>query len=288
MELHEHRRTLVVAGNGMVGHKLLEILVERGATAEWDIVTFCEEGRPAYDRVGLSSFFNGTSADELSLVSPGFFDQLGLTIHMGDAVASIDRQAGEVVSDKGLRIPYEAVVLATGSFPFVPPVPGKDTPGCFVYRTLDDLEAIREHAAGCRVGAVVGGGLLGLEAANALRSLGLDTHVVEFAERLMPVQVDEGGGSVLRRRIEDLGVHVHTGMATTEIVVAKSGGVGAMRFKEGDDLPVDLVVFSAGIRPRDQLARDAGLAVGERGGVVVDDACRTSDPKIFAIGECAL
>ena len=277
----------------MVGHKLLEVLIERGATADWDVVTFCEEGRPAYDRVGLSSFFNGTSAEELSLVAPGFFDQFGLTIHMGDAVASIDRVAGEVVSSKGRRISYDALVLATGSYPFVPPVPGKDTPGCFVYRTLDDLEAIRDYAVGRRVGAVVGGGLLGLEAANALRSLGLDTHVVEFAERLMPVQVDEGGGSVLRRRIEDLGVSVHTGMATTEVLAGPSpdgtvGNVTGMRFKEGDDLPVDLVVFSAGIRPRDQLARDAGLAVGERGGVVVDDACRTSDPRIFAIGECAL
>jgi nitrite reductase (NADH) large subunit len=280
------RRTLVVAGNGMVGHKLLEILVERGATAEWDIVTFCEEGRLAYDRVGLSSFFNGTSAEELSLVPAGFFDQLGLTVHVGDAVAAIDREAGEVVSTQGRRIAYDALVLATGSYPFVPPVPGHDATGCFVYRTLDDLEAIQAYAADCRVGAVVGGGLLGLEAANALRNLGLETHVVEFADRLMPVQVDEGGGSVLRRRIEDLGVAVHTGMATTEIV--GDGRVTAMRFKEGDDLPVDLVVFSAGIRPRDQLARDAGLAVGDRGGVVVDEACRTSDPKIFAIGEVAL
>jgi len=282
------RQTLVVAGNGMVGHKLLEVLVERGATAEWDIVTFCEEGRPAYDRVGLSSFFNGTSAEELSLVGPGFFDHAGLSIHLGDAVASVDREAAHVVSVKGRTIGYDALVLATGSYPFVPPVPGKDLAGCFVYRTLDDLEAIRDYAASCRVGAVVGGGLLGLEAANALRSLGLETHVVEFADRLMPVQVDEGGGSVLRRRIEDLGVAVHTGMATTEVVAGERGGVAAMRFKEGDDLAVDLVVFSAGIRPRDQLARDAGLAVGERGGVVVDEACRTSDPRVFAVGECAL
>ncbi|HEX2041587.1 MAG TPA: nitrite reductase large subunit NirB [Acidimicrobiales bacterium] len=281
------RRTLVVAGHGMVGHKLLELLVERGATAEWDIVTFCEEGRPAYDRVGLSSFFNGTSAEELSLVRPGFFEQFGLQIHLGDAVAAVDRDACQVVSARGERIRYDALVLATGSYPFVPPVPGKDLAGCFVYRTLDDLEAIRDHAGGCRVGAVVGGGLLGLEAANALRSLGLETHVVEFADRLMPVQVDEGGGSVLRRRIEDLGVHVHTGMATTEIA-GEDGKVTGMRFREGDDLPVDIVVFSAGIRPRDQLARDAGLEMGERGGVVVDEACRTSDPKIFAIGECAL
>jgi nitrite reductase (NADH) large subunit len=283
-----YRRTLVVAGNGMVGHKLLELLIERGATAEWDIVTFCEEDRPAYDRVGLSSFFSGTSAEELSLVTPGFFERSGIKIHVGDAVAKIDRERAEIVSTKGLRLRYDALVLATGSYPFVPPLSGKDLPGCFVYRTLDDLEAIKAYAEGCKVGAVVGGGLLGLEAANALRNLGLDTHVVEFAPRLMPVQVDDGGGNVLRRRIEDLGVHVHTSMATTEIAPGEDGGVATMRFMEGDDLPVDMVVFSAGIRPRDQLARDAGLEVGERGGVVVDEACRTSDRRIFAIGECAL
>ena len=284
------RRTLVVAGNGMVGHKLLELLVERGATAEWDIVTFCEERRPAYDRVGLSSFFQGTSAEELSLVAPRFFDAAGLEIHIGDAVAALDREAGKVTSTRGTVIAYDALVLATGSYPFVPPVPGHDLPGCHVYRTIDDLEGIRADAAGRRVGAVVGGGLLGLEAANALRSLGLETHVVEFAPRLMPVQVDDGGGNALRRRIEDLGVRVHTGMATSEILAGPDGRAAGMRFAgEGDDdLAVDLVVFSAGIRPRDQLARDAGLDVGERGGVVVDEACRTSDPRIFAIGECAL
>ncbi|HET7486680.1 MAG TPA: nitrite reductase large subunit NirB [Acidimicrobiales bacterium] len=291
-ELHlGARRTLVVVGNGMVGHKLVEVLVERGATAEWDVVTFCEEGRLAYDRVGLSTFFSGATADELSLVTPGFFDAAGLRVHVGDAVAAIDREAGEVVSAKGVRIAFEALVLATGSYPFVPPIPGREAPGCFVYRTLDDLEAIREYAVGCRVGAVVGGGLLGLEAANALRNLGLETHVVEFAPRLMPVQVDEGGSAALRARIEELGVAVHTGMQTTEILVDFDGRAAGMRFggdPAPDDLDVDLVVFSAGIRPRDELARAAGLAVGERGAVVVDEACRTSDPRIFAIGECAL
>jgi len=283
------RRTLVVAGNGMVGHKLLEILVERGATAEWDIVTFCEEPRPAYDRVGLSSFFTGTSADDLSLVAPGFFDTMGLTLHLGDSVASIDPAAQEVVSATGRRIAYDALVLATGSYPFVPPIPGRDAGGCFVYRTIEDLEAIRAAAASARVGAVVGGGLLGLEAANALRSLGLTTHVVEFAPRLMPMQVDDGGGAALRRRIEELGVVVHTGAATSEIAVDEDGRVRGMRFSTGqDELAADLVVFSAGIRPRDELARAAGLDMGERGGVVVDDGCRTSDPAIFAIGECAV
>jgi len=282
------RRTLVVVGNGMVGHKLLEVLVDRGATAEWDIVTFCEESRPAYDRVGLSSFFAGTSAEELSLVAPGFFDQVGLTVHVGDKVASVDREAREVVSAKGVCIAYDALVLATGSYPFVPPVPGREHTGCFVYRTIDDLEAIRDYAATCTTGAVVGGGLLGLEAANALRTLGLETNVVEFAPRLMPVQVDEGGGSALRRRIEDLGVAVHTDMRTTAILAGADDRVTGMSFSDHDDLQADIVVFSAGIRPRDDVAVGAGLAMGERGGVVVDEACRTSDPDIYAIGECAL
>ncbi len=287
------RRTLIVVGNGMVGHKLLEVLAERGATAEWDIVTFCEEPRLAYDRVGLSSFFSGATAEDLSLVAPGFFDQAGLRVHVGDAVASIDTATAEVVSTKGVRIAYDALVMATGSYPFVPPVPGRDAAGCFVYRTIDDLEAIASYAADAKVGSVVGGGLLGLEAANALRSLGLDTHVVEFAPRLMPVQVDDGGGMALRRRIEDLGVTVHTATATGEIVADDDGRVSAMRFTaQGDEPPgelaTDLVVFSAGIRPRDDLARAAGLEVGERGGIVVDEACRTSDPRIFAVGECAV
>ena len=288
------RRTLVVVGNGMVGHKLLEILLDRGATAEWDIVTFCEERRLAYDRVGLSSFFDGTSAEELSLVQPGFFERFGLTVHVGDAVASVDTKAAKVTSRNGLTVDYDALVLATGSYPFVPPLPGNDAPGCFVYRTLDDLEAIRDYAKSVRAGAVVGGGLLGLEAANALKCLGLETHVVEFADRLMPMQVDDAGSSALRRRIEALNVTIHTGMRTEEIMRDRRGRVRGMHFANDgpdgpiDDLKVGMVVFSAGIRPRDELAKAAGLRMGERGGVIVDEACRTSDPRIYAIGECAL
>jgi nitrite reductase (NADH) large subunit len=280
------RRTLVVAGNGMVGHKLVETLLERGADAEWHVVVFGEERRPAYDRVGLSSFFAGTTADELSLVQPGSYDEVD--VHLGDPIVAIDKDPATVTAASGTVVAYDALVLATGSFPFVPPVPGHDLPGCFVYRTLDDLELIRAYARGRRVGAVVGGGLLGLEAANALHTLGLETHVVEFAPRLMPVQVDDGGSAALRSRIEELGVAVHTSMQTTELVAGPGGGVAAMRFAEGEDLEVDMVVFSAGIRPRDELARLSGLEVAERGGVVVDEACRTSDPRIFAVGECAV
>lgn len=282
------RRNLVVVGNGMVGHKLVETLIERGATAEWDIITFCEENRVAYDRVGLTSFFSGTSVDELSLVEPGFYEQAGLQIHIGDAAVSIDRNERRVTSALGKTISYDALVLATGSYPFVPSVPGHDLSGCFVYRTIDDLEAIGAASKSASVGAVIGGGLLGLEAANALRTLGLETHVVEFAPRLMPVQIDEGGGEILRRRIEELGVNVHTGMQTSEIVPDEDGEVASLRFVEGEDLPIDLLVFSAGIRPRDELARSCGLELGERGGVLIDGACRTSDPAIYAIGECAL
>jgi nitrite reductase (NADH) large subunit len=282
------RKTLVVAGHGMVGHKLVEELLERDANAAWDIVVFCEERRMAYDRVHLSSFFDGASAEDLSLVDPQVLRAPGVHIHVGDPVMHIDRAARTVTSLNGLTVTYDTLVLATGSYPFVPPVPGHDAEGCFVYRTIDDLEAIADFAAGCRSGAVVGGGLLGLEAANALRSLGLRTHVVEFAPRLMPVQVDEGGGVALRSRVEELGVHVHTGCETKAVATGDRGQVTGMRFADGMSLEVDMVVFSAGIRPRDELAHSCGLAIGERRGVVVDDQCRTSDPAIFAIGECAV
>jgi nitrite reductase (NADH) large subunit len=272
----------------MVGHKLLEELVDRGAPASWDVVVFCEERRLAYDRVHLSSFFEGTSADDLSLVDPAILDVPGVRIHAGDPAIRIDRDARTVTSAMGRTVAYDALVLATGSTPYVPPVPGNDAEGCFTYRTLDDLEAIADFGLLCRSGAVVGGGLLGLEAANALRSLGLDTHVVEFAPRLMPVQVDEAGGETLRRKVEALGVHVHTGCQTTEVATGDRGQVIGMRFADGTSLEVDLVVFSAGIRPRDDLARGCGLELGERGGVVVDGRCRTSDPAIYAIGECAV
>jgi nitrite reductase (NADH) large subunit len=281
-----NRRTLVVAGNGMVGHRLVETLLVRGGRDAWDIVVFGEEPRLAYDRVGLSSFLAGSTAEELSLVRPGAYDHI--TVHLGDPVVCIDRDRNTVGSAAGLSVGYDALVLATGSYPFVPPIDGSDLPGCFVYRTIEDLEQIRAWSQGRRTGTVIGGGLLGLEAANALRNLGLDTHVVEFAPRLMPLQVDEVGGAVLRGRIEGLGVCVHTSIQTSAVVGGADGSVTALQFADGTSIDTDIVVFSAGIRPQDQVARACGLAIGERGGIVVDAACRTSDPDIFAIGECAV
>jgi nitrite reductase (NADH) large subunit len=282
-------KTLVVVGNGMVGHKLVESLVEQNALAEWQIVVFGEEPRVAYDRVALSSYFTGATESDLCLVEPGFYEQSGLTIYLNDAVASIDRNAKKVMSVNGVSVAYDSIVLATGSFPFVPPLAGSDRPGCFVYRTIDDLEAIRTYADNCKTGAVIGGGLLGLEAANALMNLGLDTHVIEFAERLMPLQVDEGGGAALRRRIEALGVHVHTSMRTSEAIgCPETNVVQGLAFSHSEMLATDMVVFSAGIRPRDQLARECGLDVHERGGIIVNETCQTNDADIYAIGECAV
>ena len=278
---------IVVVGNGMVGQRLLELLCVPHA-ARCAITVLCEEPRPAYDRVQLSSFFSGKTAADLSLVAPGFFAQHGIEFLASEGAASIDRERREVRTTRDRTIGYDRLVLATGSYAFVPPVPGKDLPGCFVYRTIEDLEAIRAAGAKAKTGVVVGGGLLGLEAAKALRDLGLATHVVEFAPRLMAVQIDDAGARVLRARIAELGVQVHTGKNTTAIEAGGAGGALGMKFADGSSLATDLIVFSAGIRPRDELARAAGLAVGERGGIVVDEHCRTSDERIWAIGECAL
>ncbi|MEV5947272.1 nitrite reductase large subunit NirB [Streptomyces sp. NPDC051993] len=272
----------------MVGQRFLEALAERGATERARVVVLCEEPRPAYDRVHLTSYFEGTTPDELSLVPDGFIDRYGIELYVDDPAESVDRAARTVTARSGRTFAYDTLVLATGSYPFVPPVPGKDADGCFVYRTIEDLLAIEEYAKTATTGAVVGGGLLGLEAAGALRGIGLDTHIVEFAPRLMPVQVDEGGGAALLRTIEDMGLTVHTGVGTQEITAGQEGRVDGMKLSDGSHLATDLVVFSAGVRPRDQLARDCGLAVGERGGIVVDEQCRTEDPAVFAIGECAL
>lgn len=281
--------TLVLVGHGMVGQRFLEALAERGLTDTHRVVVLCEEPRPAYDRVQLTSYFSGRTPDELSLTDTEFIARHGIELHLGDPAEHIDRDTRTVTARSGLQVTYDALVLATGSYPFVPPVPGKDATGCFVYRTIEDLLAIEEYAKKhATTGAVVGGGLLGLEAAGALRGLGLDTHVVEFAPRLMPVQVDEGGGAALLRTITGMGLSVHTGVGTQEILTGgEDGAVRAMKLSDGSELATDLVVFSAGVRPRDQLARDMGLTVGERGGITVDEHCRTSDPAVYAIGECA-
>ncbi|MFJ2576807.1 nitrite reductase large subunit NirB [Kitasatospora aureofaciens] len=280
-------RDLVLVGHGMVGQRFLEAWTEQPAARGWRVTVLAEEPRPAYDRVHLSALFDGRTAEDLSLCPPGFLAEHGIDLRLGDPVTAIDRGGRTVTTRSGTEVRYDVLVLATGSVPFVPPVPGKDAAGCHVYRTIEDLDAIRADAEAAGTGVVVGGGLLGLEAAGALKAGGLATHVVEFAPRLMAVQVDDGGGAVLRRKIEDLGVTVHTSAGASGVVTGPDGRVTALALSDGRELPADLVVFSAGVRARDQLARDCGLPVGERGGIVVDAHCRTEDPDILAIGECA-
>ncbi|MEV5829673.1 nitrite reductase large subunit NirB [Spirillospora sp. NPDC052242] len=274
-------RRLVVVGHGPAAHRLVEVLRERDAAGTWQVTVIGEEGRTAYDRVALTTHLEGAD-----LAYPPHDD--AVAVITGERVTGIDRAARTVATDAGREVPYDALVLATGSAPFVPPVPGADLPGVFVYRTIDDLDAIRAYAAGRTTGAVVGGGLLGLEAARAVQGLGLRSAVVEVAPWLMPRQLDEGGGAMLRRHIEALGMDVRAGTPMSALEAGPDGAVASVRMADGAVLDAGLVVFSAGIRPRDELARGCGLPVGERGGIVVDSACRTEDPAIFAIGECAL
>ncbi|MDP2225998.1 MAG: FAD-dependent oxidoreductase, partial [Moraxellaceae bacterium] len=223
---------IVVIGNGMVGHKFLEALAERSGFEACEVTVLCEEPRPAYDRVYLSAYFSGKTAADLSLVKGDFFAETGIALKLDSKAVAIDRVAKTVTTASGEVLPYDKLVLASGSFPFVPPVPGHNREHCLVYRTIEDLEAIKAGAAVSKIGVVVGGGLLGLEAAKALRDLGLETHVVEFAPRLMAVQLDDGGAKVLRRKIEALGVKVHTEKNTLDITDGESSR-HAMKFADG-------------------------------------------------------
>lgn len=264
---------IVVVGYGPAAHRLVETLLDRGF--DGSITIFGEESLPAYDRVALTSYLTGADFADLR-----FPDLPGVVTRLSARVTGIDRAAKVVTTAEGHAEPYDTLVLATGSAPFVPPVPGASH--AFVYRTIDDLELIRAAASHATRGVVVGGGLLGLEAADALRGLGLDTHIVELSPWLMPRQVDEGGGAVLKGHISRLGLSVHAGVSLASIEQDQ------VVLSDGRTIDASVVVFSAGIKPRDELARDCGLEVGERGGIAVDAGMRTADPSIYAVGECAL
>nr|WP_156751336.1 nitrite reductase large subunit NirB [Mycobacterium sp. 1245111.1] len=288
------QRTVAVIGHGMVGHRFVEALRTRDSDGAWRVVVFGDEPDAAYDRVGLSSYVGAWDRSLLALAGNDYAGDPLVELRLGSAVTAIDRDAKRLTIADGSEQAYDALVLATGSYPFVPPVPGKDSPGCHVYRTLDDLDAIRADAEAAlardseAVGIVVGGGLLGLEAANALRLLGIRPHVVEFAPRLMPLQVDQAGGEHLLRSVRELGIGVTVGAGTSAIEPIDEGA-NRLRVTLSNDEVIDaaLLVFSAGVRPRDELARAAGLEIGERGGVVCDLTCTTSDSAVYAIGEVA-
>jgi nitrite reductase (NADH) large subunit len=276
---------IIVIGHGMVGQKFLESLGER---SDLQVTVLSEETRPAYDRVHLSAYFSGTTAEELSLVPEGFFEQGNRVLRLNTRAIGVDLAGKTVTLRSGELLSYDKLVMATGSFPFVPQLPGKDRKDTFVYRTIEDLEGMLACGKRSRTGVVIGGGLLGLECAKALCDMNLETHVVEFSPRLMAVQVDDAGARVLRTKIEALGVTVHTGKNTVAIADGPDGKGHRMQFADGTHLDTDMIVYSAGIRPRDFLARECGLEVGPRGGIAINNQCQTSNPDVYAIGECAL
>ena len=294
----KNKGNLVVIGNGMVGHHFVERAIEQGLHEQFEIHVFAEEDRPAYDRVYLSSYFEHKDASKLNLVDLTAYESSHINLHLNQCIVDIDTNNQCIVTKAGERIEYGKLVLATGSYPFVPPIPGREHSHCHVYRTIADLDEILAIAELPKVkkGVVVGGGLLGLEAAKALVTLGLDTYVVEFAPQLMGVQLDAAGGEILKRKIEALGVKVLTGKNTKEIISNPNGASDdecylTMQFTDDTSLDTDMIVFSAGIRPQDGIIKnnpECGIEMGGRGGILIDEQCRTNAEHVYAIGECAV
>ena len=283
-------KKIIVIGNGMVSYKFCEKMTADSSHNSCEITVLGEEPRPAYDRVHLSEFFSSASAADLELASANWYADRGISLKCGELVTSIDRSNKQVLTLNKARYEYDQLVIATGSSPFVPPIQGVEKQGVFVYRTIEDLEAMMAYGeklkrGGKRTAAVLGGGLLGLEAAKAVKDMNLDVKVIEFASRLMPRQLDEAGASLLRRSIESMGIDIYLSKNTREILGDQV--ISGLLFEDGSQFDADMLVISAGIRPRDELGIAAGLEMGLRGGIVVNDTMRSSDPDIFAIGEVA-
>ena len=284
------RERLVVIGNGMAGARFVEEVVARGGSDRFDITVFGEEPYGNYNRILLSSVLANTHDPEDIFLNPvSWYEQHGVSLLIGVRAGWIDRLARKVLAPGGVVVPYDRLVLATGSTPFVPPLDGVYTEegtlkeGAFAFRTLADCDGIIQRVSGSRTAAVIGGGLLGLEAARGLMARGLEVHLVHLMADLMETQLDPAGAAILRSTLERMGLQIHLEKATTGIRSAEA--VEGLSFSDGSTLACDLVVISAGIRPNTDLARQAGLAV-QRGIVVHDDlSCRNSE-DIYAIGEC--
>ena len=277
---------IVVVGNGMVGYKFCEKLRAQASKEQFSIVVFGEEPYHAYDRVHLSEYFTNQNFENLEMAPRSWYEENDVQLITGELIVKIDRENKKVISYKGHEESYDKLVLATGSSAFVPPIKGSEKQGVFVYRTIEDLDAIIEYSKQSKKAAVLGGGLLGLEAAKAMLDLNQETHVIEFASRLMPRQLDEAGSNSLISKMTELGVNLHLNKNTT--LVDGEDKMTALNFADDSTLDADMLVISCGIKPRDELAKASDLSVGPRGGIVVNDLLQTDDEEIFAIGECAL
>jgi nitrite reductase (NADH) large subunit len=276
-----------MVGNGMAGVRTLEYLLEY-APDRYEITVFGAEPFGNYNRIMLSPVLaNEKSFDEIMLNGPEWYLERGIRLHSGCKVIAIDRARKTVTADNGLQVAYHRLLLATGSNPFILPVPGVDLAGVVAYRDISDVRKMLEAARTRRHAVVIGGGLLGLEAASGLRKQGMEVTVVHACDWLMERQLDAVGGAYLRRQLEASGIRFLMPAYTERVLTdpADAGRVGGLQFKDGSSIPAELVVMAVGIRPNIEPARTAGLYC-ERG-IVVDDTLQTFDPSIYAVGECA-
>lgn len=277
------KEKLVIIGNGMAPGRMLEHLLEQ-APDRYAVTIFNAEPRVNYDRIMLSPVLSGEKAyEEIIIHGDGWYIKHGITLYKGHKIVAIDRQAKTVTSDHGVTEPYDKLVIATGSVPFIIPVPGHNLPGVLTYRDLDDVRAMMLAAQSRAKAVVIGGGLLGLEAAAGLNSQGMDVTVLHVMPTLMERQLDPAAGYLLQRAVEERGIKVIT-KANTQAITG-NGKVEQVELADGTIIPATLVVMAVGIRPNAALAKDAGIAVNR--GIVVDAGMRSNDPDIFALGECA-
>ena len=278
------KQKLVILGNGMAGARVAEEILKRDPDA-FRITIIGGEPHGNYNRILLSNVLNGSQApDEIFINTLPWYRENGIELLAGTPAIGINREKRTVMLLDARQIPYDKLIIATGSRAFVPPMPGTDLYGVFVFRTLDDCASIAKYAKNCKFAAVIGGGLLGLEAAKGLMTHGPAVNVIEMAPHLMAVQVDAAGGAILGKTVAGLGVAIHCNKSTAELLADEGRRVRGVKFKDGSELACDMVVISAGIRPNAELAREAGLPV-ERA-IIVDDHLQTADPDVYAVGEC--
>ncbi|TWH14949.1 MULTISPECIES: nitrite reductase large subunit NirB [Pseudoxanthomonas] len=276
---------LVVVGNGMAGIRTLEELLKL-VPGMYDITVFGAEPHPNYNRILLSPVLAGEQDfDDIVLNPLSWYADNGITLHLGKEVTRIDRVRRRVVAADGTEAEYDRLLLATGSVPFILPIPGKDLKGVIGYRDIHDTRTMIETAKVKRNAVVIGGGLLGLEAANGLRQRGMEVTVVHLAGWLLERQLDPVAGALLEKSLRERGLEFRLNTSTTEIVGNEAGEVAAVRFSDGGEVAADLVVMAAGIRPNTALAQAAGIHCNR--GIVVNDTLQTYDPRVYAVGECA-
>jgi nitrite reductase (NADH) large subunit len=276
---------LVVVGNGMAGIRTVEELLKL-MPGMYDITVFGAEPHPNYNRILLSPVLAGEQQfDEIVLNPLAWYAENGIQLHVGKEVTRIDRVKRKVIAADGTEAPYDRLLLATGSLPIVLPVPGKDLKGVIGYRDMHDTQTMIDTATRKRDAVVIGGGLLGLEAANGLKQRGMQVTVVHLADWLLERQLDPVAGQLLQRSLSERGLEFRLGTSTTELVGNADGDVVAVKFSDGSKVPADLVVMAAGIRPNIALAQAAGIHCTR--GIVVNDTLQTFDPRVYAVGECA-